>query len=100
MWNTFHDIAQLSPCRIQNRGGTGIKTAKITDKTGELVAALLVDQKNLPEDKKGDLIIISKAGQVIRLPIKDISIQGRSTQGVRLMRFKAKGDNVASVTLV
>ncbi len=87
----------LSLYKIQGRGGSGIKTAKITDKTGELTNAFVVDKEKM-DDK--DLIIISEKGQVIRLPFKSISELGRDTQGVRLMRFKAEGDQVAGVTWI
>lgn len=86
--------------KMQKRGGSGIKTANITDKTGSIIYAQIVDLKVLPEDKKGDLLIISTKGQVIRLPLKSVNVLGRSTQGVRLMRFKSEGDSVASVTLI
>lgn len=82
--------------KIQSRGGMGVKTAKITSKTGEIISALVVNSKVLEED----LIIISSMGQVIRLPINTISVLGRSTQGVRLMKFKENGDSVASTTFV
>ncbi len=86
--------------RRQARGGTGIKTASLSAKTGNIVASFAVNPDKLPEGASGDLIIISKAGQVIRLPLSSVSTLGRTTQGVRLMRFKANGDTVASVTLV
>jgi DNA gyrase subunit A len=82
--------------RVQGRGGSGIKTAKITPKTGTAVAAFIVNAKL----EKEDLIIVSDKGQVIRLPLKSVSVLGRATQGVRLMRFSEKDDKVASVTFV
>ena len=81
--------------KIQGRGGSGIKTAKITDKTGELTNAFLLNSETMSDR---DLIIISEKGQVIRLPFKSVSILGRDTQGVRIMRFKDPDDRVASVT--
>ncbi|MFA5062341.1 MAG: DNA gyrase subunit A [Patescibacteria group bacterium] len=83
--------------RIQGRGGSGVKTANITDKTGLLIHAKVVDKVDAAEH---DLIIMSAKGQVIRLPFKSVSVSGRATQGVRLMRFKEPGDKVASVTLL
>jgi len=77
--------------RLQRRGGSGIKTAKITQKTGELVAAKVVS----PELE--EIIAISKKGQVIRTSLKEISELGRQTQGVRVMRLDAK-DSLASIT--
>lgn len=98
--NGFGKKSLLKDYRLQSRGGTGIKTAKITDRTGKIVSAMVIDEKQLSEEMKGDLIIISSRGQVIRLPLKSISTLGRSTQGVRLMRFREKSDKTASVTLV
>ncbi len=86
----------ISEYRIQGRGGTGIKTANITDKTGKIVGARLINNKDLDRD----MIIISERGQVIRLPLKSVSRLGRATQGVRLMSFKDKKDKVANIALV
>ena len=72
----------------------------MTKKTGNLVSSILVDEKNLPEGKQGDLIIVSEKGQVIRLSLKSINTLSRATQGVHLMRFKEKDDRIASVSLV
>lgn len=85
----------LSHYKIQNRGGSGIKTAKITDKTGELVNAFLVNKQTMADK---DLIIMSGQGQVIRLPFISVNESGRDTQGVRLMRFKENNDQVVGVT--
>lgn len=82
--------------RKQGRGGSGIKTARVTDKTGDVVAAFVVNAKLEQED----IICISEKGQVIRLPLKSVSVLGRDTQGVRIMRFKEANDEVASVTFV
>lgn len=86
----------LKNYKVQGRGGSGIKTAKITEKTGNLVEALLVSD----EDLLRDLIIISQKGQVIRMSLKSVSILGRATQGVKLMKSKAEGDKVASVIII
>jgi DNA gyrase subunit A len=86
----------LKEYRVQGRGGSGIKTAKITEKTGKIVSAFIVNAKREQED----VVIISQHGQVIRLPLKQVSVLGRDTQGVRLMRFKEVKDIVASVTFV
>lgn len=80
--------------KVQKRGGSGIKTAKITEKTGQIVLGFIVTQAQLDSD----LLIISKQGQVIRLSLKSVPVIGRDTQGVRLMRFKIERDEVASVT--
>ncbi|MFA6974330.1 MAG: DNA gyrase subunit A, partial [Parcubacteria group bacterium] len=82
------DVAQY---RFQGRGGSGIKTAKITSKTGSIVLASVVEDTAEEED----LIVISQKGQVIRTGVKSISLLGRATQGVRIMRMEP-GDNVAS----
>lgn len=79
--------------RDQSRGGVGIKAAKITTKTGQLVEALISYGDN------GDVIIVSDQGQVIRLPLKSVKRLGRDTQGVTLMRLPAN-DRVSSVSLV
>jgi DNA gyrase subunit A len=82
--------------KVQGRGGSGIKTASVTDKTGKVISSFIVNAKLAHED----IIIISDKGQVIRLPLKSVNVIGRATQGVRLMKFKAEGDLVASVTFV
>ncbi len=83
--------------KVQGRGGSGIKTAKVTTKTGKLVSAYIVNTESM---KEKDLIVISEKGQVIRLPFRSVNQLGRDTQGVRLMRFKDKDDKVACVTWV
>ncbi|HSR89421.1 MAG TPA: DNA gyrase subunit A [Candidatus Udaeobacter sp.] len=88
---------ELDEYKVQGRGGSGIKTAEITAKTGNLTFAKVVDAV---EAKEKDLLIMSAKGQVIRLPFGSINSSGRATQGVRLMRFKEEGDKVASVTLM
>ncbi len=80
--------------RFQSRGGTGVKTAKITTKTGPVMSA-----KIITEDQKGDLIIMSKKGHVIRMALNSIPTQGRNTQGVYMMRVKGD-DKVASVSIM
>ena len=84
--------------KIQSRGGSGIKTANVTPKTGEVVGARLLDPATV--DEKTDVLAISAKGQTIRLPLKSINKLGRATQGVRIMRFKQPGDHVVNVTLV
>lgn len=96
MENGFGKRSNLINYKIQGRGGSGIKTAKVTAKTGNIVTALVVNSKAVEED----MIIISAKGQVIRLPLKSVNLLGRATQGVRLMRFKASDDKVASVTFI
>ena len=86
--------------KVQKRGGSGIKTANVTKKTGAIVSARVVPKDFADGAIKGDLVIMSSHGQVIRLPLKSVSVLKRATQGVRLMRFKDAGDTIASVTLV
>lgn len=87
---------KLKEYKVQNRGGSGVRTAHVTAKTGEVISAFVVNARR----EKEDLIVISEKGQVIRLPLKTVSVLGRDTQGVRIMRFKEAGDRVASVTFV
>ncbi len=94
--NGYGKRTSITEYRIQGRGGTGIKTANITSKTGKIVGSRLINNKDLDHD----MIIISDKGQVIRLPLKSVSHLGRSTQGVRLMKFKDVKDKVASITLI
>ena len=87
---------KLKEYKVQNRGGSGVRTAHVTPKTGQVVSAFVVNAKR----EKEDLIVMSDKGQVIRLLLKSVSVLGRDTQGVRIMRFKESGDQVASVTFV
>ena len=96
MENGFGKRTGLKSYRVQGRGGSGIKTAKITPKTGKITSSFIVNAKL----EKEDIVIISDKGQVIRMPLKSVSVLGRATQGVRLMRFSEKNDKVASVTFV
>lgn len=82
--------------KVQNRGGSGIKTVKVTDKTGKVVCGIVISAE---ERKEGELVIMSKKGQVIKLPLKDVPTLGRDTQGVRVMKMRA-GDQIASVVFV
>jgi DNA gyrase subunit A len=79
--------------RITNRGGKGVKTLNITEKTGKLVAIKSVSDEN-------DLMIINKSGITIRLKISDIRTMGRATQGVRLINLEKRNDQIASVCKV
>ena len=81
----------LKEYKIQKRGGSGIKTMKITAKTGKLIVAKVLG------DKEEELIAMSKKGQVIRTALEDISTLGRQTQGVSIMRLR-DGDGIASLT--
>jgi DNA gyrase subunit A len=85
----------INEYKVQGRGGSGIKTMSVTDKTGPIISARIV---NNTEER--DLMLISSAGQVVRTGLKSISTLGRATQGVRVMRFKKKKDKVASIELL
>lgn len=89
MQNGYGKRTDLRFYKVQNRGGRGIMTAKITPKTGDLVSAHVTDE----EDK--ELMAMSKKGQSIRISIDSVSILGRATQGVRVMKLEA-GDTVMS----
>ncbi|MFE7086486.1 DNA gyrase subunit A, partial [Sphingobacterium spiritivorum] len=78
--------------RVTNRGGKGVKTINVTDKTGELVAI-----KDVTDSE--DLMIINKSGIVIRIGVADLRVMGRATQGVRLINLK-DNDEIASITKV
>ncbi len=78
--------------RITKRGGKGVKTLNMTDKTGKLIALKDVTDEN-------DIVIINKSGLTIRMDVSDISVLGRATQGVRLIKLN-KGDSIAAVAKV
>ena len=79
---------------LQKRAGVGVKVAKINEKTGKIVSSLLVNQEIQ------QIVLTSKHGQVIKLPLKNIPQLTRATQGVILMRFSKKDDQVAAVTFL
>lgn len=85
----------LTEYKVQGRGGSGIRTMHVTDKTGGVVAAYVSGK-----DDDRDLMIISKKGIVLRTPFSSVSSLGRDTQGVRVMRFKEEGDSVSSVAFL
>jgi DNA gyrase subunit A len=85
----------LTEYKQQGRGGSGIRTAKVGDKTGGVVNAFISSK-----DDDQDLVMISKKGIVVRTPFKSVPSLGRDTQGVRLMRFKETGDGVSGVSFV
>ncbi|MEK7123930.1 MAG: DNA gyrase C-terminal beta-propeller domain-containing protein, partial [Patescibacteria group bacterium] len=91
MENGYGKQTPLKEYKKQKRGGSGIKTAKITEKTGKIVAAKILGKE------VSELIAISKKGQVIRTTLETISALGRATQGVRIMKLES-GDKVASIT--
>lgn len=97
MANGFGKRTDFGAYKLQGRGGSGIKTAKVTDKTGNITNAFLI---NADVMEGHDIVIISNKGQVIRTPFKSVNLLGRDTQGVRIMRFKDSNDKVAGVTWV
>jgi len=96
---TEHGYGKATPAKeykIQKRGGSGIKTVKLTAKTGPIVKGLIITGD---ERTEGELVIMSKKGQVIKLPLKQVPTLGRQTQGVRVMKMR-EGDAIASVVFV
>jgi DNA gyrase subunit A len=93
MANGYGKRTDLTAYKVQKRGGKGILTAKITSKTGNLVSAHVTSEENK------EVIAISRKGQVIRTELGSISVLGRATQGVRIMKMET-GDTVASVVVV
>ena len=83
---------ELDDYRVTNRGGKGVKTIQVTDKTGNLVALKAVTDEN-------DLMIINRSGTTIRISVADIRVAGRATQGVRIINLR-DGDSIASVVAV
>ncbi|MFZ2681804.1 MAG: DNA gyrase subunit A [Patescibacteria group bacterium] len=95
MENGYGKRTDVNEYGLQGRGGSGIKTAQITNKTGKLVAGRVVKKQD-----NRDLLAVSVAGQVIRTPVTTVSELGRATQGVKVMRFKTADDKVATATIV
>lgn len=91
--NGYGKRSEVEEYRKTNRGGKGVKTMAITEKTGKLVAI-----KNVTDDN--DLMIINKSGIVIRLALSEVRVMGRATQGVRLINLLKKNDTIASVCKV
>jgi len=90
--NGFGKRSKIEGYRITNRGGKGVKTINVTEKTGSLIAIKGVIDTD-------DLMIITKSGLTIRMPVADMRIMGRATQGVKLINLK-KDDSIASVAYV
>jgi DNA gyrase subunit A len=91
--NGYGKKTKLSEYKVQKRGGSGIKTVKVTAKTGPLIVARVVTDEN------EELLAVSKDSQVIRTEVKSIPTLGRDTQGVRVMKLR-EGDSVASFNLL
>jgi DNA gyrase subunit A len=92
MQNGYGKRTDVKLYKVQKRGGRGIMTAKITPKTGKIVSAHITTEENK------EFIAVSKKGQIIRTSVDSISVLGRATQGVRVMKMDA-GDFVASVVV-
>ena len=93
--NGFGKMSDLKFYKVQRRSGSGIKTAIINNKTGKLIGAREIEESVIEKD----LIIVSRKGQIIRIPISSIAKSGRATQGVRIMRLDSS-DKIASITIV
>jgi len=89
----FGKKTELGEYKVQKRGGTGIKTARVSTKTGKLIASGVVKKE------EGEVVAVSKKGQVIRLDLKEIPTLGRQTQGVRIMKLRS-GDSIASLVVL
>lgn len=94
MENGLGKMTPVEEYRFQGRGGSGVKAAQLTSKTGDIIGACV-----LQEGEDGDLLCISKQGQTIRMRLKDIPSRGRATQGVIVMRLKSN-DKVATMSVV
>ena len=90
--NGYGKRSSLEDYRITNRGGKGVKTISITEKTGSLVAIKNVSDEN-------DLMIINKSGIAIRMSVEKLRVMGRATQGVKLINLKGE-DTIAAVAKV
>ncbi|MDE6323752.1 MAG: DNA gyrase subunit A [Paramuribaculum sp.] len=91
--NGFGKRSILDDYRITNRGGKGVKTINVTEKTGRLVSIKSVNDDN-------DLVIINKSGITLRIKVADIRVQGRATQGVKVINLEKRNDTIASVCCV
>lgn len=98
----YGKATDIEEYRVQGRGGSGVKAMNVTDKTGKLSSSNLVNIKDFEKENENskDLIVMSENGQTIRIPLSSVPMLSRSTQGVRIMSFKAEGDKIASVTIV
>lgn len=91
--NGYGKRSDIEEYRVTNRGGKGVKTMNVTEKTGKLVAIKSVTDDN-------DLVIINRSGITLRIRMADIRVMGRATQGVRIINLDKRGDEIASVCCV
>ena len=89
MANGYGKRTSLSEYKVQGRGGSGMKTSKVTPKTGQVITSLIINQEK-------EILALSSKGQIIRTPLESIRLSGRATQGVRIMNV-ASGDKVVGV---
>ena len=90
--NGYGKRSKIGDYRLTNRGGKGVKTINVTEKTGQIISIKSVNDTT-------DLMIITQAGLTIRMSISALRILGRTAQGVRLINLK-EGDQIASITIV
>jgi DNA gyrase subunit A len=83
---------KISEYKVQGRGGSGVKTAEVTPKTGEIIGAKII----VGNTEEEEIVVVSKKGQVIRTSVDSISLLSRATQGVRVMKLY-EGDSIASM---
>lgn len=88
-------MSNLDQYRLQSRGGSGIKAVMVTAKTGTVIGARVISP-----GETGDILMVSRNGQILRIDLADVPLRGRVTQGVYIMRFKSKDDVLASFSVV
>jgi DNA gyrase subunit A len=93
--NGYGKRTSLKQFKVQKRGGSGMKAMKVTDKTGDIAGAIVTSIANVEQD----IILTSAKGTIIRIPFKSVSLLGRVTQGVRVMK-PAAGDKVAGLAIL
>ncbi|MBI1315294.1 DNA gyrase subunit A [bacterium] len=91
--NGFGKRSELEEYRKTKRGGKGVKAMNVTDKTGALISLIEVTDED-------DLMITNQSGVMIRMPVRDLRVMGRNTQGVKLINIKGKNDRISSITKV
>ena len=88
--NGYGKMTKASEYKAQKRGGSGIKTAQVTPKTGKIMTGMVL------AEREGEIVAISKNSQVIRVDLKEVPVSSRQTQGVRIMKLR-EGDSIASL---
>jgi DNA gyrase subunit A len=95
--NGLGKITEISEYREQWRGGKGVKVGAVTGKTGDIIGMSLLSEAQRLE---GEVLLISKSWQTIRIPLKDVRVTSRVTQGVIFAKLKDKGDVFTSATVM